>query len=113
MKHETIAILEALSSWEDKLLRRKICHITDHKSLEYFETQPRPVQLTDLTGGNTFPTFTSLSACGQYLANRVADLPVPLLRADGPEDHHPDVEFMSADAQLDPDERTAPHPVVC
>ena len=39
-KHETIAILEALIKWEDKLLGRKFVIVTNHKSLEYFETQP-------------------------------------------------------------------------
>jgi hypothetical protein len=36
---ETIAILEALSKWEDKLLGRKITVVTDHKALEFFKTQ--------------------------------------------------------------------------
>ena len=39
-EHETIAILEALIKWEDKLLGQKFVVVTDHKSLEYFETQP-------------------------------------------------------------------------
>jgi hypothetical protein len=38
-KMETIAILEALLKWEDKLLGRKICIVTDHKALEFFKTQ--------------------------------------------------------------------------
>ena len=38
-EHETIAVLEALMKWEDKLLRRKFVLVTDHKGLEYFETQ--------------------------------------------------------------------------
>jgi RNase H-like domain found in reverse transcriptase len=36
---ETITILEALLKWEDKLLGRKICIVTDHKALEFFKTQ--------------------------------------------------------------------------
>ena len=39
-EHETIAILEALIKWEDKLLRRKFIIVTDHKGHEYFKTQP-------------------------------------------------------------------------
>ena len=39
-EHERIAILEALIKWEDKLLGRKFVIVTDHKGLEYFETQP-------------------------------------------------------------------------
>ena len=39
-KHETLAVLEALMKWEDKLLGRKFTVVTDHKGLEYFKTQP-------------------------------------------------------------------------
>jgi RNase H-like domain found in reverse transcriptase/Reverse transcriptase (RNA-dependent DNA polymerase) len=38
-EHETIAVLEALMKWEDKLLGRKFTLVTDHKGLEYFSTQ--------------------------------------------------------------------------
>ena len=40
-EHETIAIVEALMKWEDKLLGRAFTLVTDQKSLEYFETQQR------------------------------------------------------------------------
>ena len=39
-KPETLAVLEALMKWEDKLLGRKFTVVTDHKGLEYFKTQP-------------------------------------------------------------------------
>jgi hypothetical protein len=35
---ETIAILEALLKWEDKLLGRKLRIVTDYKVLEFFKT---------------------------------------------------------------------------
>ena len=38
-KHETIAMLEALMKWEDKLVGHKFTLITNHKGLKYFETQ--------------------------------------------------------------------------
>ena len=38
-EHETIAIMEALSKWEDKLLGIKFTLVTDNKGLEYFQTQ--------------------------------------------------------------------------
>ena len=38
-KLETLAILEALLKWEDKLLSYKIHVITDHKALEFLKTQ--------------------------------------------------------------------------
>jgi hypothetical protein len=36
---ETLAILEALLKWEDKLIGYRIHVITDHKALEFFKTQ--------------------------------------------------------------------------
>ena len=36
---ETIAILESLLKWEDKLLGHQIHMVTDHKSLKFFKTQ--------------------------------------------------------------------------
>ena len=39
-EHKTLVVLEALMKWEDKLLGRKFTVVTDHKSLEYFKTQP-------------------------------------------------------------------------
>ena len=38
-KYETIAVLKDLMKWEDKLLGHKFTLVTDHKGLEYFETQ--------------------------------------------------------------------------
>jgi hypothetical protein len=38
-EHETIAILEALLKWEDKLIGRRIHVVTDHQALEFFQTQ--------------------------------------------------------------------------
>ena len=36
---ETLAILESLQKWKDKLVGYKIHVITDHKALEFFKTQ--------------------------------------------------------------------------
>ena len=38
-EQETLAILEGLLRWEDKLLGREIVIITDHRTLEFFNTQ--------------------------------------------------------------------------
>ena len=40
--------------------------------------------------------------------NRVADCFSRYYKADGPEDHHPDHDFVSADAKLDPDGELLP-----
>jgi hypothetical protein len=36
---ETLAILEALQKWEDKLVGHKFHVIMDHKALEFFQNQ--------------------------------------------------------------------------
>ena len=38
-EHETIAILEALLKWEEKLLGYHIHVVMDHKALEFFKMQ--------------------------------------------------------------------------
>ena len=36
---ETIAILEALLKWEDKLIGNRLNVVTDHRALEFYKTQ--------------------------------------------------------------------------
>jgi RNase H-like domain found in reverse transcriptase len=36
---ETLAILEALLKWEDKLIGHKFTVVTDHRLLEFFQKQ--------------------------------------------------------------------------
>ena len=55
-EHEMIAILEALIKWEDKLLGQKIVIVTNHKSLEYFKTQPH-LSSRQTRWWNTFPAL--------------------------------------------------------
>jgi RNase H-like domain found in reverse transcriptase len=38
-EHKTVTVLEALMKWEDKLLGQNFTLVTDHKGLEYFESQ--------------------------------------------------------------------------
>lgn len=40
-EQETIAILEGLNKWEDKLIGTRFTLVTDHESLEYLRTQPK------------------------------------------------------------------------
>jgi hypothetical protein len=40
-EQEILAILEGLNRWEDKLLGRPITLVTDHKSLQFFNKQPK------------------------------------------------------------------------
>jgi hypothetical protein len=39
LEQETIAILEALLKWEDKLIGYRIHIVTDHQALKFFQTQ--------------------------------------------------------------------------
>ena len=106
-KHETIAILEALIKWEDKLLGRKFVIVTNHKSLEYFKTQPHlSSRHTRWWEYISHFIFTIQHVDGTD--NRVADCLSCYFEADGPEDHHPDHDFMSANTKLDPDRELLP-----
>ena len=106
-EHETIAILEALIKWEDKLLGRKFIVVTDHKSLEYFETQPHlSSRQTRWWEYISHFNFTIQHVDGTD--NQVADCLSRYYEADGPEDHHPDHDFVSADAKLNPDRELLP-----
>src|SRR6266481_700406 len=106
-EHETIAILEALIKWEDKLLGRRFVIVTDHKSLEYFETQP------NLSGRQTrwWEYISRFNFTIQHMdgvTNRVADCLSRYYETDGPDDHHQEHEFVSADSQLDLDGELLP-----
>ena len=106
-EHETIAILEALIKWEDKLLGRKFIIVTNNKGLEYFETQP------SLSSRQTrwWEYLSRFNFTIQYVdgdTNRVADCLSRYYKNDGPDDYHPDHDFVSADAKLDPDGELIP-----
>src|SRR6266481_3360103 len=106
-EHETIAILEALIRWEDKLLGCKFVIVTNHKSLEYFKTQP------SLSSRQTrwWEYLSRFNFTVKHVAgptNRVADCLSCYYETDGPDEQHLACEFVSADARLDPDRETLP-----
>ena len=101
-EHETIAILEALIKWEDKLLGRKFIIVTDNKSLEYFETQPHlSSRQTRWWEYISHFNFTIQHVDGT--TNRVADCLSRYYETDWPDETHLAHEFISADAKLDPE----------
>ena len=55
-EHETLAVLEALMKWEDKLLGRKFTVVTDDKVLNTSRHSQTCCQGRQ-GGGNTFPAF--------------------------------------------------------
>ena len=77
-EHETIAVLEALMKWEDKLLGRKFILVTDHKGLEYFETQKtllaRQVRWWEFLSRFNYDTFHV-----KGVDNKSSGLSIPLL----------------------------------
>jgi len=106
-EHETITMLEVLIKWEDKLLGQKFVIVTDHKSLEYFETQlSLSSQQTRWWEYLSHFNFTVQHVDG--VTNRVADCLSRYYKTDGPEDNHPDHEFVSTDVWLDLDGELLP-----
>ena len=106
-KHETLAVLEALMKWEDKLLGRKFTVVTDHKDLEYFKTQPNlsPRQTRWWEYLSCF-NYNTIHVDGTR--NQVADSLSHYYEYDTIEDEYPNSEFVKADEILDPDRDLAP-----
>lgn len=98
---ETLAILEALMKWEDKLIGYHVHVITDHKALEFFKTQ---VHLT----GRQMRWMDYLSRFDfdiTYIKgenNKVADCLSQYYENDRLEDIHREAEYVHADARIDP-----------
>jgi len=90
-----------------QLLGHKFVIVTDHKSLEYFETQPH------LSSRQTrwWEYISHFNFAIQHVdgtTNRVADCLSSYYEADKPDEIHPDHEFVSADTKLDPDAELLP-----
>ena len=98
---------KVLIKCEDKLLGRKSIIVTDHKSLEYFETQPSlSSRQTRWWEYLSHFNFTIQHVDGT--TNRVADCLSHYYEMNGPGDKHPDHEFVSTDAWLNPDGELLP-----
>src|SRR6266481_3493717 len=106
-EHETITILKALIKWEDKLLGRRFIIVTDHKSLEYFKTQPN-LSSRQTRWWEYISQFNFTIQHVDGVINRVADCLSRYYETDGPDDHHQEHEFVSADSQLDLDGELLP-----
>ena len=104
---ETIAILEALLKWEDKLLGRRLLVVTDHKALEFFKTQrrlnSRQVQWMEfLTCFNYDITYV------KGKTNLVADALSRYYENDEWDNSHDESLYVNADTQLDSEEEDLP-----
>jgi hypothetical protein len=98
---ETLAILETLHKWEDKLVGLKFHVITDHKALEFFKTQ---VQLSNrqrrwmdyMSRFNFDITYIK----GEY--NKVADCLSRYFESDTSADVHEAHDYVQVDRVIDP-----------
>ena len=106
-QHETIAMLKALMKWEDKLLGCKFTLVTDHKGLEYFETQKnlldRQVQWWEFL---SHFNHTIMHVNG--VDNKVADCLSHYYENDMSDDTHLENTYVNADIWLDPDGELLP-----
>ena len=105
---ETLAILEALTKWEDKLIGRKFTVITDHQSLEFFSRQKhlsgRQARWAEYLSRFDFEV---IYVKGQY--NIVADCLSRYYSSDRPGETHAEYQYVSADLQLDPEGDDLPY----
>ena len=106
-EYKTLAVLEALMKWEDKLLGRKFTVVMDHKGLEYFKTQPNlsPRQTRWWEYLSRF-NYNPIHVDGTQ--NQVADSLSHYYEYNTIEDEYPNSEFVKADEILNPDGDLAP-----
>jgi hypothetical protein len=104
---ETIAILEALLKWEDKLVGHRIHVVTDHRALEFFKTQRRLShrQMRWMEYLSRFD-FDIRYIKGQN--NTVADSLSRYHQAGDLEEKVPIYEYVNADLRLDPEGEELP-----
>jgi len=104
---ETIAILEALLKWEDKLLGQRILVVTDHKALEFFKTQRHL--------SNRQARWMEFLVCFDYdityvkgKTNLVADTLSRYHENDHWDEATDKSQYVNADLQLDPEGEDLP-----
>lgn len=99
---ETIAILESLLKWEDKLLGHRIHKVTDHKSLEFFKTQQK-LSSHQAQWMEYLSQFDFDICYVKGISNKIADALSRYYESDTKFDAIPPHEFVSADIRLDPE----------
>ena len=106
-KHETIAVLKALMKWEDKLLGCKFTLVTDHKGLEYFETQ-KNLSDRQVWWWEFLSCFNYIMMHIDGVDNKVADCLSCYYENDTSEDNHSENTYVNADIRLDPEGELLP-----
>jgi hypothetical protein len=109
---ETLAILESLQRWEDKLVGYRIHVVTDHKALEFFKTQTelshRQRRWMDYMSRFNFDI---MYVKGEL--NEVADCLSRYYESDTSADVYDPHEYVRADARIDPEGDDLPGPRLC
>jgi len=106
-EQETLAILEALQKWEDKLVGHRFHVITDHKALEFFQAQAqlsnRQRRWMDYMSRFDFDiTYVK----GEY--NKVADCLSRYFESDTSADEHDFHDYVQDDRKVDPEGEDLP-----
>src|SRR3984957_6879654 len=104
---ETIAILEALLKWEDKLIGNQLNVVTNHWALEFFETQ----QQLSSHQMRWMEYLSQFDYDIQYIkgtSNKVADSLSRYYQSNTDEDNHPSYDYVTVDALLDPEGEDLP-----
>jgi len=104
---ETLAILEALLKWEDKLIGRKVHVITDHKALEFFKTQTR-LSNRQRRWMDYMSKFEFDITYIKGELNKVADYLSRYFENDTSNDVHELHEYVQADRRINPDGKDLP-----
>ena len=104
---ETLAILEALLKWEDKLLGHKVCIVTDHKALEFFKSQTR-MSHRQTRWMEFLQRFDFEITYVKGEENIVADCLSRYHESDLPHEFHPLHFYVNADERLDPEGESLP-----
>jgi hypothetical protein len=99
-EHETLAILEGLLKWEDKLLGWKFTIITDHHTLEFFETQ-RDMSYRQRRWAEYLGRFNAKIVYVKGQKNKVADALSRYYQSDHADEQHPLHEYVNANTRLD------------
>src|SRR6202041_2244948 len=104
---KTISIIEALLEWEDKLIGNQLNIVTDHRALEFFNTQQR-LSSRQMRWMEYLSRFDYDIQYIKGTSNKVADSLSRYYQSDTWEDVHPSYDFVSADLKLDPEGEDLP-----
>ena len=104
---ETIAILEALLKWEDKLIGNRIHVVTDHRALEFFKTQRR-LSHRQMRWMEYLSRFDFDIRYVKGNSNTVADSLSRYHQLDNAVEKVPIYDFVNADHRLDPEGEDLP-----